>query len=139
MAVPSAPRTTAPLVHKDGRLTNEGQFMLEGLWRHVVAGFVIVPCTASGKNVITLTATLHREGARTYEDGMTFQFVAAETSDGAVTAKVQDAEGKALDTIKVFVTDGAAQAGAGDVTADRLYLAIYNSALDSGAGGLVLK
>jgi len=136
---PNIPRGNTQFVDKDGMLTPEGLLLLEQYWRQIAAGFVTVPCVASGANLITLTPTLHREGARTYADHMVFAAVAAATSTDAVTAKVADAAGNALATLKVYVDGGATQAGTGDVVADRLYFFVYAAALDGGAGGLVLK
>jgi len=132
---PNRPLHNFPFVDaRTGNLTQQGLAVLEQLWRQVAAGFVVVPCTAAGTNVITLTPTLHAEGARTYADHMVFAAVAANTTTGLATGKVGT-----LATIKVYKTDGAAQATTGDIVADSLYLFVYNSALDGGAGGLVLK
>lgn len=99
----------------------------------------IVPCEASGTNLITLTP-LHPvspliDAYRVFDR---FTFVAEHTSTGAVTATVVPERG-ALATLKVYKTGGAAQAGNGDVVAGSLYDAVFNDALDSGNGGLVLK
>jgi hypothetical protein len=99
----------------------------------------VIPCSASTtSNVITLTpndATPLLEGYRDYD---VFIFEADATSTGDVTATVVPKTGS-LATIKVFKTDGAAQATTGDIVSGSLYLFCFVDALDSGAGGLVAK
>lgn len=136
---PTSPRRDQPWVDpRTGRLTDHGSLVMEQLHRQLVAGFVTVPVTITGKNVLTLTPTLNAEGARSYGNYMAWAGVAAQTSDGAVTALVTDGRNP-LTTIKVYKTAGAAQAGAGDLVANSFYVFFYNSALDTGAGGFVLK
>lgn len=130
---PDSPRLVAEFTARDGRLSPGGMSFLEQMWRQVVAGFVVVPCEASGTNALTLTPILHQEGGATYADGMLFSFVAVATSTGAVTAVLGD-----LPSVKVYKDGGATQAGSGDVVASDLHLAAYVAALDSGNGGLVL-
>lgn len=121
-------------VGADGDLAESAEVTLEDLWRKVVAGHVNVPVVITGTNVLTLTALRHEEGTRDLDDYMVFIGVAEMDSTGAVTAIVGENP-----AIKVYKDGGATQAGSGDVLANRLYLFIYNSALDGGAGGLVLK
>lgn len=132
---PNSPQLFGAIVGRDGRLTQEGVILLEGIWRQVVAGFVIVPCqSVMATNIYTLTPTLHREGGATYADHMTFAAVADATSTGDASAAVDS-----LPTLKVYKDGGSTRASTGDIVSGRLYLFIYNSALDSGNGGLVLK
>lgn len=132
---PEAPRNNVPFVDpQSGLLTPAALDMLQQLWRQVVAGFVIVPCRATGKNTITLSPLLHQEGKSSYGNHMAFSFAAAQTSDGNVTLGVGS-----LGALKAYKTNGAAQATTGDVVAGSLYVAMYLSSLDSGAGGFVLK
>lgn len=132
---PSSPQMFGSLVGRDGRLTQEGLLMLEGIWRQIVAGYVIVPCEATTtSNAIALVPLLHKEGGATYADHMTFSAVADATTSGSVTATVGD-----LPSVKVYKDGGSTQAAAGDIVSGRLYLFIFNSALNGGAGGLVLK
>ena len=98
----------------------------------------LTPCNASGKNVITLTPLTASPLITGYVDYEIYSFVAAQTSDGSVTGTVVPESGS-LATVKFYKTNGSAQAGAGDVVAGSLYLGIYNDALDSGNGGIVLK
>lgn len=121
-----------------GLLTDYGVQTFNQWYNFIVGMNRTTPCNASGKNLITLTPLAASPLIEDYKDYEIYSFVAAQTSDGAVTGTVVPKSGT-LATIKVYKTAGAAQAGAGDVVAGSLYLAIYNDALDSGAGGLVLK
>lgn len=131
---PIEPGAFTDFVDKQGRLTLAGLEMLQQVWRQVVAGYVIVPCTASGTNAITLTPTLHEEGQKAYGLGMGWLFEAAATSTGLVTIGLTG-----LSLLKGYKTDGAAQATTGDVVSGSMYIAFYSPNLDSGAGGFVLK
>lgn len=131
---PANPRMPGAFVNRDGTLSRDGLSVLDETWRQVVAGFVTVPCQAStSSNAITLTPVLHREGGATYADHMVFAFVADATTSGAVTAGIGTLAKK-----KVYRNGGATQAGSGDIIANRTYLVVYNAALDTAAGGLVL-
>jgi hypothetical protein len=121
-----------------GCWTEHGLQMLSQYYNFIVGMNRITPCNASGTNLITLTPLDATPLIEKYADYEIFSFVAANTSTGSVTATVVPKKGT-LATIKVYKTNGAAQAGAGDVVAGSQYLAIYNDALDSGAGGLVVK
>ena len=132
------PQQHLAFVGPDGKLTQTGLLFLQGLWQRNLAGNRIIPCHAAGTNVITLTplgAHPLIEGYRSYD---AFAFTAANTSTGAVTATVVPDVGT-LGTIKAYKTNGAAQAGSGDVVANSFYLAFFCDHLDGGAGGLVLK
>lgn len=98
----------------------------------------LIPCSASGTNVLTLTPNEVSPLLQGYRDYDGFIFVAVNDSTGAVTATVAPKIGT-LATLKVYIDDGATQAGSGDVVADCLYIAFFADHLDSGAGGLVLK
>ena len=136
---PNRPQDKYQFVSLDtGKLTQYGLQTLEQMWNQVGASFGIVPCDATtALNVITLRPRLNGEGARTYGDHMVFSFVADATTTGSVTALVDGDE--TLATIKVYIDGGATQAGNNDIRANRLYLFIYNSALDSNNGGFVVK
>lgn len=139
---PSPPRQDDIFVDvKTGRLTPRGMAIVDEIWRQIAAGHVNIPCTiTSAANVYTLVPRMHEEGARAYGNHMVFVGPADAGSTAAVTAKVQSASGtKILSTVKVYINGGSTQAGNLDITAGRLYLWIYSSALDAGAGGLVLK
>lgn len=136
---PDVPRSDIQLVDpRTGRLTNGGALFLDQMWRQIAAGFVVVPCrsvtTGTDDEIITLTPTMHKEGGRIYADHEVYAAVADKTVDGLVTARVGS-----LAFLKVYKDGGATQANVGDILVGRLYLYIYVSALDAGAGGLVLK
>jgi hypothetical protein len=131
---PSEPNEFIQLVDpRTGRLTPDGIDLLTETWRQIVAGFAVVPCTASGTNAITLSPKLHQEGKETYGDAMAFAFEAANTSTGSVTIQLGE-----LTAVNAYLTNGSVQAGSGDVVDGRIYLAIYWSSLNSGNGGFVL-
>lgn len=131
---PNSPQANQPLVNVDRTPTLPTNTRMEEIWRQVVAGFVIVPCIATGTNDLLLTPRLHQEGAANLGDGMTWEFAAAATSTGAMTAVIG-----ALPAKKVYAANGAAQAAAGAVVINCIYLLIFNQALDAGNGGFVLK
>ena len=134
-----APNGQIPFIDPTTGVLSEHGLQLLNAWRNFIVGMNrVIPCSASGTNVITLTPNDSAPLLEKYLDHEVFAFVAANNSTGSVTMTVAPRSG-ALSTLKAYITDGAAQAGAGDVDADKLYLAIYNSALDSGAGGFVLK
>lgn len=138
---PNRPQDKFQFVSLDtGKLTNYGLQTLEQIWNQVGATFGICPCDAvTTTNVIALTPRLNAEGGRDYGDHMEFAFVADATTSGSVTAYVNGIDAtKPLATIKVYIDNGATQAGLNDITANRFYKFCYVSALDSGNGGFVL-
>jgi len=123
---------------KTGNLTQNGYITLQA-----VSGFIngiarIIPCNASGTNVITLAIVAQTLLVTQYSDFDTYRAVAANTTTGLVTALVTTAQGS-LATIKVFKNNGASLATTGDVTSGLLYDFTYMDSLDSGAGGFVLR
>lgn len=122
-----------------GQLTQHGVQLLAAIRDWMNGGNRVIPCSASTtSNVITLTPNDATPFLEKYIDHEVFVFAADATSTGTVTATVVTRTGT-LSTLKVYVSGGSTQANTGDVVAGRLYLAIYNSALDGGAGGFVLK
>lgn len=121
-----------------GNLTEHGLQVLNQYYNFIVGMNRITPCNASGTNVITLTPLTASPLIEKYVDYEVYSFVAANTSSGSVTMTVAPRDGS-LATLKAYKTNGSAQAGSGDVVSGSHYLAIYNDALDSGAGGFVLK
>jgi hypothetical protein len=119
-------------------LTEHGLQLISQYYNFIVGMNRVIPCNASGTNVITLTPLDASPLLKQYADYEVFTFVAANTSTGSVTMNVTARDGS-LATLKAYKTNGSAQAGSGDVVLGSLYLAIYNDALDSGAGGFVLK
>ena len=137
---PGQPKEAFKWINLDtGRPTPYAIQMLEQIWNQIAAGPGVVPCNAvTTGNVIALTPRLHREGARTYGQHFVWAFTADVTTTAAVTAFVTDGTSP-LGTIKVYKTNGAAQAGNNDIIAASTYLLVYDGALDSNAGGFVLK
>lgn len=121
-----------------GCLTEHGLQLLSAFYNFIVGMNRVTPCNASGTNVITLAPLDSSPLIEKYVDYEIYSFVAANTSSGDVTMTVTPRNGT-LSTLKAYKTSGAAQATTGDVVAGSLYLAIYNDALDGGAGGFVLK
>lgn len=132
------PQQRNPLVDDSGLLTNNGWQTLQGMFGFINGTNRIIPCNASGTNVITLTMLDTSPLVQGYFDFDTFRAVAANTTTGSVTALVATPQGN-LGTIKVFKTNGSAQAGAGDITSGLLYDFTYVGSLDSGNGGFVLR
>lgn len=135
----SRPNGLFPIVDiKTGCLTEHGLQLLSQMQGFIVGMNRITPCNASGTNVITLTPLDASPLIEKYVDYEVFTFVAANTSSGTVTMTVVPRDG-ALATLKAYKTNGAAQATTSDIVAGSLYFAIYNDALDTGAGGFVIK
>lgn len=147
MTIPAAARATPlpradrgrPFIDGDtGGLTQHGGKVLTAYREHVVGSNRITPCSASGTNVVTLTPNDDAPIIEKYVDYEFFPFVAANNSTGAVTMTVVPRKGT-LATLKAYKTNGSAQAGAGDITAGLLYIAVYVDSLDAGTGAFVLK
>lgn len=111
---------------------------MQGMFGFINGTNRIIPCNASGTNVITLTMLDVSPLVQGYYDFDTYRAVAANTSTGAVTALVATPQGN-LGTIKVFKSNGAAQATTGDVVSGLLYDFTYVDSLDSGNGAFVLR
>ena len=98
-----------------------------------------IPCNAStASNLITLTLLPSQPQVNQYADFDQYGFIADVTSTGSVTAKVVTAQGT-LATLNVYKTNGAAQAGTGDVVSGSQYFLAYVDSLNGGAGGFVLR
>lgn len=132
------PNGAVPFTDGNGQLTIHGIELLNKWHSQHVGMGRIIPCSASGTNLITLTPNDATPLLEKYVFGDVFMFVAENTSTGAVTGTVTPKTGT-LDTLKVYASDGAAQAGVGDVVAGSTYMWIYDPALDTAAGGFVLK
>lgn len=135
----SKPNQLVPVIDMaTGCLTDYGVQLLSQYYNFVVGMNRIIPCNASGTNDITLTTLDATPLVSQYSDHDVFAFVASATSNGSVTMHVVT-RGDALGTIKAYKTNGSAQAGSGDIVSGSLYFAVFNDALDSGNGGLVIK
>ena len=136
---PNRPQQKYQFIEKDtGYLSSYGLRVLEQIWRQVAANFGPVSCSSVHTgNKYLLTPLLQSEGGASYGDHMGWNFVADFTSTGAVTAAVVGES--ELATIKVYTSPGAVQAAAGDIVINGFYVVYYNSGLDGGLGGFVLK
>lgn len=93
----------------------------------------IVPCTATGTNTIALAPNGYCATQSVYANYQAYGFVAANTSTGAVTLNVNS-----IGALNLYQPNGTLQVGAGQIVAGQFYLAAYNSALNSSAGGFQL-
>jgi hypothetical protein len=133
------PNAVAAFVNlQTGALTQHGIELLNKWYQFIVGMNRVIPCSATGTNTITLTPNDASPLIEKYVDYEIFSFAAAETSTGDVTATVVPRTGT-LAELKVYKTDGAAQATTGDIVQNSVYLLLYCDHLDSGAGGFVLK
>ena len=133
------PNSQVPIVDPETGLLTQHGLLLFSQWHASMVGMGrLIPCEATGTNVLTLTPHTASPLLEKYVFGDVFVFIAANTSTGAVTGTVVPKTG-ALATLKVYITGGATQAGSGDVTANRVYMLLYAAHLDSNVGGLVLK
>jgi hypothetical protein len=114
------------------------QLMFQKFREYILSCNRVIPCSASGTNVITLTPNDASPLIESYMDYEIFAFVAANNSTGTITMTVVPKTG-ALDTLPVYIDGGSTAAGAGDVTAGRVYLAVFVDSVNSGNGGFVLK
>lgn len=136
--LPAPDFSVALIDTKTGNLTINGYQLIAGLVNFVTASNRIIPCNASGTNVITLTMLITSPLVKQYADFDTFRTVAASTTTGLVTALVVTPQGN-LGTINVYKANGAAQATTGDITAGLLYDFTFVDSLNSGAGGFVVR
>lgn len=99
-----------------------------------VAGFTVIPCSATGSAAIELQPFADAPVVTAYSDlSPLFTFVAVQTSDGQVTLNVSG-----LGAFPAFKNNGTAPAEAGDLVAGGIYRAAYLLALNNGAGGFVI-
>ena len=134
----SQPAQRIGFTDDNGILTNNGWQVLAGMFNFINGTNRIIPCNATGTNVITLTLLSVQPLVQGYYDFDTYRAVASNTTTGPVTALVTTNSGS-LATIKVFKTNGSAQATTGDITSGLLYDFTYVDSLDSGNGGFVLR
>lgn len=129
---------------KSGSPTIEALQQQDSVRNYVNGGGRLFACVASGTNVITLTPNGHgdEDGVSPllegYRFGDAFLLWAANTSTGSVTATVVPKSGT-LATLKVYIDNGASQAGAGHISQNLVYSFIYAPHLDSNAGGFVVS
>jgi hypothetical protein len=123
---------------KTGILTDHGYQVTNAIVGFLNGSNRVIPCNASGTNIITLTMLATSPLIKQYNDFDTYRAVAANTTTGLVTALVTTPQGS-LTTLNVYKSNGSAQATTGDITAGLLYDFTYVDSLNSGAGGFVLR
>ena len=127
-----------PITDSNGRLTQNGIQNLQALVGFLNGMNRIIPCNASGINIITLALLQTSPLVTQYNDFDTFRAVAANSTTGTVTALVATSSGN-LATLNVYKNNGANAAGSGDIAAGLLYDFTYVDSLNSGAGGFVVR
>lgn len=97
--------------------------------------YATVPCTAAGTNAITLTPVSGTPTIGSLNQLQSYRFLAAATSTSAVTIQVL-----ALGFLPAYYpgVSGPVAANSGNVVIGECYDAIYDVALNSGAGGFHL-
>jgi hypothetical protein len=99
-----------------------------------VASLGSVPCAAAGQNAIALTPFANTPTIASYPDlAPSFVFVAAQTSNAAVTLNVN-----LVGARNCYKWNGGQAMGNGDLVAGQVYRAIPLQALNGGAGGFVV-
>lgn len=141
---PTAGNIRIPIVDpQTGALNSAGINVLTDLLDYIQGSSRLIPCEETGTNVLALTQLSVSPLISYYNDYDGFQFVAAATSTGLVTANVTVVQGQVvqgtLATLKVFKNNGATQATTGDVVLGSFYILFYVNSLDGGAGGFALK
>lgn len=134
-----APQSKLPFVKPDGTVTEVGKQFLQQLYNQSVGTNRVIPtvCSNAG-NVFSLTLPGVSPNYAGYATHDVFSAVASATSTGPVTAAVVTPTG-ALKTVKVFKTNGSAQATTGDISSGLHYQFTFVDSLDGGNGGLVLR
>lgn len=122
-----------------GILSSSGMNMMQLIFNTINGLTPTIPCTAAyDTNLYVLTPFTVSPQFADYYDHASYAFVAPSNSTGLVTATIVPRTGAAA-TLKVYKTNGSAQATSGDIVANLFYLLYYVSTLDGGNGGLVLK
>lgn len=98
-----------------------------------IAKQVIISCTMTGTNAITLAGTTNAPTIAAYSDYVQFSGFPANTTSGVVTARFGS-----LAFLKVYLNDGSTQASTNDITANYPIGLMYLSTLDTGNGGFYL-
>lgn len=95
-----------------------------------------IPCVVSGTNVLTLTQTANTPTIPGYVNYQGFLGAAAGTNTGGVTANVG---GLGARNVYKDTAAGPAVLTGGEIFIHNLVILIYDSALNSGAGGFHLQ
>lgn len=100
-----------------------------------VGAMGVLSCTAAGGNALTLSPLGQQAIPLAYSNGQRFQFVAALTNTGAMTANVA---GLGIKPIFKDTTLGPVICTGGEVTAANAYQLWFDAALNAGLGGFHL-
>lgn len=143
-SIPGAANSRIPIIDpQTGILNSNGIGVFTDLLNYVIGSSRVIPCEETGTNVLALKTLAISPLIKQYNDYDIYSFVAAATSTGLVTANVTIMQGATaqgtLATLNVYKNAGAAQATTGDVVLGSFYFLVYVDAMNSGAGGLVLK
>lgn len=118
-------------------LTPRAERFHNDVWAWTAGGFATIPCTATGTNAYILTPINRPEiGSSGYTHLLLFVFVAPASSTGTVTITVQSTK-TTLASIPAYIAGIAA--GAGNVTLNVPYFAIYCDAAGALPARFVLK
>jgi hypothetical protein len=134
-----SPNPGLRFTNESGNLTNNGRIALQQMHDFIVSISRIIPAEATTtSNTITLTLLDSQPQVNQYGIFDTYTFIADATTTGNVSALVVTAQGT-LSTLNVYKTNGSARAASGDVAQNLQYFMTYVDALNSGAGGFVLR
>lgn len=134
-----APRQSIQFVDtQTGLLTQPGIQFLQQLYQFITCTNRLIPCNATGANLITLTMLQVQPAVSQYVSHDTYSAVAQNTTSGPVTAQVVTQNGS-LGVLNVYKSNGSTQATTGDIVAGLHYLFTFVDTLNSGNGGLVLR
>lgn len=95
-----------------------------------------IPCTASGTNTIVLTPEANTPTISAYANYQPFSFIAPATNTGAATARFS---GLASLSIYKDTASGPVALVGGEIVTGNAVSLIYDSALNSGAGGFHVR
>lgn len=142
--VPTAANTRVPIVDpQTGVLNSTGINVMTDLLNYIIGTSRTIPCEETGTNILALKQLSISPLISQYNDYDIYQFVAATTSTGPVSANVTLVQGATvqgtLATLNVYKTNGSAQATTGDVVLGSQYELTYVDALNGGAGGFVIR
>ncbi len=93
----------------------------------------VLPCTASGTNLVTLTGVANTPNVTSYTNLQQFGFKAINSSTGSVTLQVGS-----LSALPVYAADGTTQLGSGNIVAGAYYVIVFIQSVNGGNGGWVV-
>lgn len=110
---------------------NEPASLLDTMFS-VVGSMGVIQCTATGTNAFALTPIANMPTVSGYANYQQFGFVCQTSASGNVTINVSGAG-----ALNLYLADGRLASGL-DLIGGTYYVVVYNSALNSGAGGFQL-